>query len=703
VSRGRFRASSGERPAAAWVLVTVASAMLWVTEQLQAWVILVQIASILVSFARRTKPYRWQASPIALNIGMFGIAGSTILLALGGHPATVSLAHFASLCQGLQLLDSRPRKSEFLLVTLSLFQVILAANLTDSLLFPPLLIVFVFSAVWTLLVHTLRIEAIEAGDAGAASIAITPGLRRMTVFSSAAAILLALVLFALLPRMHTSMLRTSVGRGDAVAGFSNRVELGTLGRIRSDRTVVLRVQTLEGKPPDVRDAYWRGLAFDSFDGKHWAITPNLRIPRPESVKFGISIGPGPQEADRVQRIVREPVAGGVLFGAGLPRYVEGALLQLESDPNGGLYAPLENNQRIRYTIETQSNPHHARDLTRDRALPPVDSRGRYLALPALAPAVQVLADSITAGQTSDAGRAAAIEAHLRNHGRYTDTPPPMGADAGRSPIEDFLLGELAGHCEYFASGMVVLARQSGLSSRLVNGFAGGRRNPLGDFVELSRSDAHAWVEVHYANAGWVRYDPTPPDLRLQRLGGLSFLGHLADLSSSLELWWFQRVVDFDGADQIAGLKSALSAWQKLRPSLADGLRGGPFATRRAETWTPLNTSLGCLGALGLGSLLFVRSRRRRRSPPLPAGYARALRLLARQGLARSKSETARGFARNVEASTSREAAHAFHGITDAYLEERFGTPSPHTDVSLLLSTLKTALRKGHNRPARRSA
>ena len=97
MSRRRFRATVEERPASAWVLVTVASAMLWVTEQLQAWVIVVQVASILLSLARRTKPYRWQASPIALNVGMFGIAGTTILLALDGDPAAISLAHFASL------------------------------------------------------------------------------------------------------------------------------------------------------------------------------------------------------------------------------------------------------------------------------------------------------------------------------------------------------------------------------------------------------------------------------------------------------------------------------------------------------------------------------------------------------------------------------------------------------------------------------
>lgn len=698
MSRGQFRATVEERPASAWVLVTVASAMLWITEQLQIWVIVVQVASILLSLSRRTKPFPWQASPITLNVGMFGIAGTTIMLALDGNPAPVSLAHFASLSQGLQLLDSRPRKSEFLLVTLSLFQVILASNLTDSLLFPPLLIVFVFSAVWTLLVHTLRSEAIEAGDPGAASQAITPGLRRVTIFASAASIVLALVFFVFLPRMRTSMLQTGFGRGSAVAGFSDQVELGEIGRIRSDRTVVLRVETLEGEPPEVQDAYWRGLAFDSFDGRRWAITPSERRPQPGSVKFGIPIGRGPDAADLVQRIVREPVTGGVLFGAGLPRHVSGALVRLESDVNGGLYDPLQNDQRIRYTVDTESNPREEKSLARDRAASPVEGRGRYLTLPELSPGVRQLADFITEGETSDAGRARAIEAHLRSHGRYTDTPPPMGSETGASPIEDFLLRELAGHCEYFASGMAVLARQSGLPTRLVNGFAGGRVNPLGGFVELTRSDAHAWVEIHYEDAGWVRYDPTPPDLRLEGMVSLSLMEHVAAIGSTLELWWFQRIVDFDSSDQVSALRSTFAAWRKFRhPAEAtDRDRQDLLADFRIEDAALSKAIAGGALALALGGVLVVRSRRRRGLRTLPEMYGRALALLAREGVVRAKSETARGFAVEVATATSPDAADAFSVITEAYLAERFGSAN-RTDTSPQLATLQIALRENRKR------
>ena len=96
-----------------------------------------------------------------------------------------------------------------------------------------------------------------------------------------------------------------------------------------------------------------------------------------------------------------------------------------------------------------------------------------------------LAELITEGAPTDADRAEAIERYLRAEGDYTDAPEDMTADGARSPIEGFLLGELAGHCEYFASGMVVLARASGLPARLVNGFAGGRPNEVGGFTEVA--------------------------------------------------------------------------------------------------------------------------------------------------------------------------------------------------------------------------
>ena len=84
-SRRRFRARVDEpRPASAWVLVTVASATLWITQQLEVWALVLQVGAILGSLARRQRPFAWQRSAWALNAGMLAIVAATIAVALRG-------------------------------------------------------------------------------------------------------------------------------------------------------------------------------------------------------------------------------------------------------------------------------------------------------------------------------------------------------------------------------------------------------------------------------------------------------------------------------------------------------------------------------------------------------------------------------------------------------------------------------------------
>jgi transglutaminase-like putative cysteine protease len=657
------------------MMVGVAGATLWITRQLDVWAAGLQVALLLVSFVLRARPHPWQQSPAALNAGMFFIVGATILVALRGEPSTIALAHFAALTQGLQLLDARPRRTEFLLVALALFQVILAANLTDSILFFPLLAAFVVATTWTLLVHTLRTEAEEAGMASAVTAAITPGLARTTLLASALSLALALLFFLALPRMRASMVQgPSLGFSGAAAGFSDRVELGDLGRIRQDATVVMRVETLAGEAPLLRQAYWRGMAFDSFDGRAWSVTPPGKRLLPGSAEVGLSLAHDGARGELVQQIVREPVKGGVLFSAGAPDHLRGDLRRVHRDVNGALYAPGQAEGRIRYRVSTRHTTPTDGQLASDRAQPEDPRDRRLLALPELSPEVGALAREITEDATHDAGRARALEQWLRSHGRYDDRPPRLPDGDLRSPIEVFLFGAMTGHCEYFASSMVVLSRSLGMPARLVNGFAGGRENRIGGFVELTRSDAHAWLEIHYEDAGWVAYDPTPPDLRLRASGGFSFLERVSEVGSAIELWWFQRVVDFDRSDQFHAMRSAWMAWRGARKwSASEQERAGerlvdwqvdPALIKRALIVAPM----GIVAAAVLSRLL----RRRRRVAGPPRAYEKALRLLARQGLERAPHETARGFAREVRAARPGEVACVFEELTESYLLERFG-------------------------------
>jgi transglutaminase-like putative cysteine protease len=675
MSRRNFRVAVREpRPTSAWVMVGIASATLWITQQLDLWALAAQVVAILVSLWRRENPFPWQSNPWILNAGMLAITLGTTAVALRGEPSTIALAHFAATTQGLQLIDARPRRTEFLLVTLALFQVVLAANLTDSVFFTPFLIGFVFATVWTLLVHTLRSEALEAGQVRELPQAFTPGLLRTTLVASGLAVVLAMLLFVTLPRLRSSVVRGPVGGSLlAAAGFSERVELGTLGKIRGDPRVVMRVETLKGEAPPAHEAYWRGLAFDSFDGRAWSITPPDREAVPGSAEGGVTFGNEPGRYDLVQRIVREPVEGGVIFLIGTPKGVQGTLRRLERDISGGLYGAGQSDERVRYTVQSFRAAPDDETLRADTALPPRRRGEVLLARADFSPSVAELAARIVAGADTDADRARAIERHLVQNGHYTDTPTiPDEGGAGPSPVERFVLGDLAGHCEYFASAMVVLAREVGLPARLVNGFAGGRDNEIGGFVEVTPSDAHAGVEIHFAQAGWVRYDPTPPDLRARAELPPSLAARLSDLASAIELWWFQRVVGFDRSDQIGAMKRAWLAWrERNRGEKKSASSSRTLAWRDALERRELVIGFGACAGIGVG-IAWLWRRRRGRDVIAHRGYLRALRLLARRGLVRPEATAARRFAQQVRVELPAAAGDAFGRLTEAYLAERFG-------------------------------
>jgi hypothetical protein len=701
MSRLEFRAAvAAPRPPAAWLMVLVAGATLWITRQLDPLAVAAQAAGLALSFRLRRRPHVWQKRPLALNAGMLAVVAVTVAVALRGEPSTLALAHFAALTQVLQLLDARPRRTEFLLVALALFQVILAANLTDSVFFFPLLAVFVVSTTWTLIVHTLRTEAAEAGMPDAVTTAITPGLLRTALLASGLSLALALLFFLALPRMRSSLVEgPGFGRAGAAAGFSDRVELGDLGRIRQDATLVLRVETLRGEAPPPEEAYWRGIAFDGFDGRRWSVS-SARRPLAGSAELSLSLSPRLADGDLVQRIVREPVSAGVIFAAGEPVSLQGDVQRVQRDGNGALYAPAQAEARLRYVITTHSARPEEAALAVDVARLPAPEGERYLGLPHLREDLGRLAREITAAARSDAERARALEGWLRRHGRYDDRPPGLPPGDPRSPVEIFLRGGMAGHCEYFATAMVVLARALGLPARLVNGFAGGRENTIGGFVELTRSDAHAWVEIHYARAGWVAYDPTPPDLRLRPDPGLSLLARLGELGSAVELWWFQRVVDFDRSDQFRALRAAFGAWQGAR-GLA--LRERRRVSDRLLDWhfdaeLVARATVAAPSAVAAVVLLGRWLRRRRRGPPIL--YDRALRLLARRGLARAPAATAREFALLAGARLPPAAASSFAALTESYLAERFGGRSD-PEAAERLRELRRSLRR--RRGGRRAA
>lgn len=112
---------------------------------------------------------------------------------------------------------------------------------------------------------------------------------------------------------------------------------------------------------------------------------------------------------------------------------------------------------------------------------------------------------LTAGRTTPGERALAIRDYLRSELFTYSTDRAPGSTLGT--LNDFLFGSRTGYCEQFAGAMAVLARMTGIPSRVVVGFRPGTK--VGDVWQVTPRDMHAWTELSFDGFGWVPVDATP--------------------------------------------------------------------------------------------------------------------------------------------------------------------------------------------------
>ena len=77
---------------------------------------------------------------------------------------------------------------------------------------------------------------------------------------------------------------------------------------------------------------------------------------------------------------------------------------------------------------------------------------------------------------------------------------------------------MVGDQEQFAPAMALMLRIQGIPARVVMGFApeAGAETSDGNAWTVRGSDATAWVEVPFQGFGWVAFDPTPDDQRIEQ-------------------------------------------------------------------------------------------------------------------------------------------------------------------------------------------
>lgn len=475
---------------------------------------------------------------------------------------------------------------------------------------------------------------------------------------------LALVLFLLFPRLPGPFWAIPKSDMQARSGLSDTMSPGDITALALSDDVAFRVR-FDGDPPPQRDLYWRGPVLESFDGRRWR---SLRgaTPRPQAVleRDGTTgpaaVGDGGRGAVSYE-IILEPRGARWLLPLETP-------LSWDA-PDGRLSSAME---------LVNARPIERRLAWRGRSLPgsataadePDPSTRRYAIT--RNPRTQALARELRDTAGSDRAFLLGILRMFREQPfRYTLQPPALA----ENPVDAFLFATQAGFCEHYASAFAVLARAGGLPARVVTGYQGGERNPLGDYWIVRQSNAHAWTEV-WLDDHWVRFDPTAAvaperietgmEAALPGFGGsvLPLLGEgrwLNALLSGMELRW-------------DALNAAWDYWV-----LAFGPEQQRELIERLGIDAPAlrDVALVCAAAFGSMLLLFTLLQLRRPRPtsdPVELEWQRLCRRLARVTRPRNPAETPAEYAAAV-GGVRPDLADGVHSLTEHYLRLRYDGPA----------------------------
>jgi transglutaminase-like putative cysteine protease len=321
-----------------------------------------------------------------------------------------------------------------------------------------------------------------------------------------AALGVAVVIPALVPGLHPGLFGGSGGSGLRTSGGSDTVATyDPIARLKpyllaKDHKELIRVTTNDPNPD-----YLRMVGLDVFDGTKWSESP-LSVSKETRISKGRLPAPEGLSADTDTTPAESRIKVGDLDVHWLPVPYPATNVKVKNwnfdKATATIFSTRSSAKRTSYTVVSAKVTPDPDQLRRAPAAGP--RLEPFRARPALPAKIERQVATIIAGKPDDYSKALAIQGFFRTGFKYDVTAP---AGNGVPALETFLTAK-AGYCEQFAAAMAIFAREAKIPARVAIGFTRGERQGDGSW-RITTADAHAWPELYFEGAGWLRFEPTP--------------------------------------------------------------------------------------------------------------------------------------------------------------------------------------------------
>jgi transglutaminase-like putative cysteine protease len=634
------RTESVSRPLLASLILLLSAAASPHFLHLNIWITLFFIGALALRIASILRPALAPGRLLLVLLAMLSLANVIFHypVLFSGETSVALMTSMVS----LKLLEIRNRRDLYVVVFVGYFLLITQFLFEQGML----MVAFVF-----LLALGLTSVLVEINRAKSSVTPLRPLKAALSLLLQAAPLML--VLFVFFPRLSGPIWSLSSPQTKGTTGVGDHISMGTFSELVLSDAVAFRAD-FEGDIPPPDQRYWRGPVLWQSYGRHWIPGKAPRFVKP---KFGTLDQP------LFYSVTLEPTDKYWMFALDLPSVLP---------PDSGVTADFQLirkkpiSQRILYRVG--SNLRYNTGLISD------EERQRGLQLPAnITPRMRALVEEWRNSGNTSADVVNQALLHFREQEfYYTLYPPPLD----RNPVDQFLFESRRGFCEHYATSFATLMRIAGIPTRVVIGYQGGEVNPMGDYLIVRQSDAHAWTEVWLEGNGWVRIDPTAavaPE-RIER----SFEFDLAGESTAIG-----TPINFD-------IQSSFI--QRLARQIRWGVDAINASWHRWVLGYSRDRQLHLMNLLGLGFLkghklalgmivfagfavliigFFIWRRGRIRPDPIQVDYLRFCEKLGRGGLRRAPQEGPRDFGVRAKNRWPKQRSN-IDRIIRLYIELRYG-------------------------------